>query len=107
MTKPPNRGKPVKHENVIHQIETSGSRCHARIRLLSLEKLPIVLKEIDFILDAGYSTRSNSEYSSPIYLVSKKDTGKFRLVGDYRSLEQQILPNRYPTPSVQKLYCIA
>ena len=53
------------------------------------------------MLKAGYITRSSSEYSSPIYLVPKKETGIFRLVGDYRALNQQIIPDRYPTPSVQ------
>ena len=67
------------------------------------ENLQIVQKEIDFMLKAGYITRSSSEYSSPIHLVPKKETGKFRLVGDYRALNQQTTPDRYPTSSVQNL----
>ena len=54
-------------------------------------------------LKAGYITRSSSEYSFPIHLVLTKETGKFRLVGDYRALNQQTIPYRYPTPSVQNL----
>ena len=102
LTKPPNRDKPVKHD-VVHEIETNGYPCHARARPLTPEKLQIVQEEIDFMLKAGYITRSSSEYSSPIHLVPKKETGKFRLVGDYRALNQQTTPDRYPTPSVQNL----
>ena len=102
LTTPPNRDKPVKHD-VIHEIETNGYPCHARARPLTPEKLQIVQEKIDFMLKAGYITRSKSEYLSPIYLVPKKETGKFRLVGDYRALNQQTIPNRYPTPSVQNL----
>ena len=42
-------------------------------------------------------------YSSPIHLVPKKETSKFRLISDYRALNQQTTPDRYPTPSAQNL----
>ena len=36
-------------------------------------------------------------------MVPKGETGKFRLVGNYRVLNQQTIPDLYPTPSVQHL----
>ena len=36
-------------------------------------------------------------------MVPKGETGKFRLVGDYRVFNQQTIPDLYPTPSVQHL----
>ena len=71
LTKPPNSDKPVKHD-VVHEIETNGYPCHACAYPLTSEKLQIVQKEIDFMLKAGYITRSSSEYLSPIHLVPKK-----------------------------------
>ena len=99
LTKPSNRNKPVKHD-VVHEIETNGYPRHARARPFSPKTFQ---EEIDFMLKAGYITRSSSEYSSPIHLVPKKETGKFRLARDYRVLNQQTIPDRYPTPSVQNL----
>ena len=85
LSKPPNRDKPVKHD-VVHEIEINGYPCHAQARPLTPEKLRIIQEEINFMLKAGCITRSSSEYSSPIHLVPKKETGKFRLNGDYRAL---------------------
>ena len=102
LTRPPNKNKLVKHD-VVHEIDTTGYPCHARARPLSPEKIDIVKHEVDYLLDAGIIRRSNSAYSSPLHLVPKKDTGKFRLVGDYRALNLHTVPDRYPTPSVQSL----
>ena len=57
LIKPPNRDKPVKHD-VVHEIETNGYPCQARARPLTPRKLRIVQEEIDFMLKAGYITRS-------------------------------------------------
>ena len=51
------------------------------------------------MLKSGIIQRSNSEYSCPIHLVSKKDTGEFLLVGDYRVLKKQTGLDRFPIPS--------
>lgn len=43
----------------------------------------------------GIVTETNSSYSSPVLLVTKKD-GEPRLVVDYRKLNQQILKKNFP-----------
>ena len=53
--------------------------------------------------EIGIISRSNSNYASPLHLVPKKNSGKFPLVGDYRNLNRQTIPDLYPTPSVQSL----
>ena len=102
LTKPPNKVKPVKH-NVVHHIVTNGHPCSTRSRQLSPEKLAIVQEEIDYLLETGVISRSSSLFSSPLHMVPKGETGKFRLVGDYRVLNQHTIPDLYPTPSVQHL----
>ena len=102
LTKPPNKVKPVKHD-VVHHIVTNGHPCSARSRQLSPEKLAIVQEEIDYLLETGVISRSSSPFSFPLHILPKGETGKFRLVGDYRVLNQQTIPDLYPTPSVQHL----
>ena len=102
LTRPPNKEKSIKHD-VVHDIITTGYPCHARARPLPPDKLEVVRNEIEYLLEAGIISRSNSNYASPLHLVPKKDSGKFRLVGDYRNLNRQTIPDLYPTPSVQSL----
>ena len=102
LTRPPNKEKPIKHD-VVHDIVTTGYPCHAGARPLPPDKLEIVRNEIEYLLEAGIISRSNSNCASPLHLVPKKDSEKFRLVGDYRNLNRQTIPDLYPTPSVQSL----
>ena len=98
----PNKHKPVKH-SVVHHIVTKGYPSSSRPRQLSLEKLEFVKKEIDYLLESGIISRSESAVSSALHLVPKGQPGNFRLVGDYRKLNQQTVPDRYSTPSVTHL----
>ena len=102
LTRPPNKEKPIKHD-VVHDIVTTGYLCHAHARPLPPDKLEVVRNEIEYLLEADIISRSNSNYASSLHLVPKKDSGKFRLVGDYRNLNRQTIPDLYPTPSVQSL----
>ena len=70
LTTTPNKHKPVKH-SVEHHIITGGYPCSSRPRQLSPEKLEFVKKEIDYLLESGIISRSES----PIFgftLVSKR-----------------------------------
>ena len=102
LMRPPNKEKPIKHD-VLHDIVTTSYPYYARARPLPPDKLEVVRNEIEYLLEAGIISRSNSNYASPLHLVPKKDSGKFRLVGDYRNLNRQNVPDLYPTPSVQSL----
>ena len=100
LTRPPNKEKPIKHD--VHDIVTIGYACQARARPLPPDKLEVVRNEIEYLLEAGIINRSNSNYASSLHLFPKKNSGKFRLVGDYRNLNRQTIPDLYPTP-VQSL----
>ena len=102
LTTPPNKHKPVKH-SVVHHIVTKGYLSSSRPRQFSPEKLEFVKKEIDYLLERGIISRSESPVSSALHLVPKGQPGNFRLLGDYRKLNQQTVPDRYPTPSVTHL----
>ena len=56
-----------------------------------------------YLLESGIISRSEFPVSSALHLVPKGQPGNFRLVADYRKLNQQTVPDRYPTPSVTHL----
>ena len=66
---------------------------------LNPEKTKIVNEEVDYMLQNGLITESNSPWSSPVVLV-KKDHGQFRLCFDYRKVNSVTKTDSYPIPRV-------
>ena len=87
----------IKH-GVSHHIVTTGPPVKSRVRRLSPERLQFVKDEIDQLLADGILVPSSSPYASPIHIVPKSEPGKFRMVGDYRALNNATQPDRYPLP---------
>ena len=61
---------------------------------------PEVKSYIEDLLNRGWITHSQSNYSSPVVCVRKKD-GSLRLCVDYRQLNKHTIPDRHPLPRVQ------
>ena len=85
---------------VLHPIITRGPPVKARVRRLSLEQLSFVKKEIGALLDAGVLIPSSSPFASAIHIIPKKQPGQFRMVGNYRALNNITQPDRYPLPFI-------
>lgn len=66
---------------------------------LSLTEKLKVRDIIDDLLSKGIIRESESEYSSPIILVKKKD-GSDRMCVDYRALNRITVKDRYPLPLI-------
>lgn len=66
-----------------------------------------VKKQIDKMLDQGIIRPSYSPWSSPIWIVPKKADAsgktKWRLVVDYRKLNEQTIDDRYPLPNITEI----
>ena len=71
-------------------------------RLPECQRKP--LKDLlDKLQNEGIIRPSSSEWSAPIILVPKKTPGQYRLVVDYRALNDIIKKDNYPLPRVDDL----
>lgn len=99
----------VNHESVasttdnyrpeIRIILKNDKQFYFRPRRLSFFEKGCLQKMLDDMLNKGIIRRSNSEYSSPIVLVKKKN-GDLRMCVDYRELSKYVVKDRYPLPLI-------
>ncbi|CAH2084649.1 unnamed protein product [Euphydryas editha] len=66
---------------------------------LSPDERQVVRNKIDELLRANIIRRSSSPFASPILLVKKKD-GTDRMCVDYRELNDNTVPDRFPLPLI-------
>ena len=69
---------------------------------MSPVELSKVRKHLDEYLSKGWIIASTSSYGAPILFAKKKD-GTLRMCIDYRPLNQQKRPDKYPLPRINNL----
>ncbi|KAL4141973.1 hypothetical protein QTP88_004509 [Uroleucon formosanum] len=79
---------------------------------LSLSEIKEIEKQTKDLLEAGIIEHSSSAYSSPIFLVPKgqpqgtknKTASEYRMVLDYRGVNEKTLKEAFPLPILQNIY---
>ena len=99
LTRPTTKGEPVKH-GITHKKVTKGYPVFARPRRLSPDELVTARRDFNEMIKLGVIEPSDSEWSSALYMVPKKNR-HWSLCGDCRSLNAQTVADRYPIPHIQ------
>lgn len=102
-------GQPLGFTNKIqHQIRTTDDEpvFTKQYRYPPIHKEEII-KQVKELEANGIIEPSNSPYSSPLWIVPKKDDSKgnkkWRMVIDYRSLNEKSIGDAYPLPNITEI----
>ena len=86
----------------IHRIElNSDTPIKSRAYRIPYVQKAVVEEEIAKMLKIGVIQRSNSDWSSPIVLVKKKDN-TVRFCVDYRKVNEKTVKDNYPMPFIEE-----
>jgi len=90
---------------VKHQIRTGDDiPVYARPYRYAFKERQEVKKQIEKLLDQKIIRHSHSPWSAPVWLVPKKKDAsgerKWRMVVDYRKLNEKVIKDRYPMPII-------
>ena len=103
---PSRRSRIIRH-SIIALVETTTEMpVTARARKFSSEKFRGLQAEIKRLLDQGILERSQSAWSCPIVMVSKKD-GSFRLCADLVALNKILKVQKHSLPNINDFMSLA
>ena len=98
VAKPPQYQQQLKHD-VVHHIETLGPPAFQKVRRLRPDLRQEVKDYFDEAVTMGLCRPSKSQWAAPLVPVQAKGK-KLRIVGDYKRLNAQTKPDRYPIPNL-------
>ncbi len=101
LTQPPQYSDVLSHD-VVHYITTKGPPVFDKPRRLQPSIFNVVKTEFSNMIASGMCRVSKSQWASPIVVIKKG--GKNRVVGDYRKLNAQTVPDRYPLPRLHDAF---
>ncbi|GKT33668.1 hypothetical protein ADUPG1_002584, partial [Aduncisulcus paluster] len=84
------------------ELKDPNAVIYAVPRKLSPKKRMILEELVKELLGKGFIRPSSSPYASPVVIVPKKNN-QYRLCVDFRKLNEEIIPIRYPLPRIDDL----
>lgn len=81
------------------ELKDNAVRRKAKPYRLSTKQEETVRKNVQELFDGGHIQHSNSDFTSSVFLVPKKD-GTERMVTDYRFLNSQLKHDHYPLSNI-------
>ena len=90
--------RPINHK-IEHSIQVNGKPPAFRPRRLNPRMFTIAQNAFNDLLDQDIIEPSDSEFASPLHMVPKQNS--YRVVGDYRSLNDITVRDNYPLPHLQ------
>ena len=85
--------------DTLHYIQTKGPPIKQRPRRRGPDKLEALRSELKILQELGIFRPSSSPWGSPVHMV-KKSNGAWRVVGDYRRLNQVTIKDSCPIPYI-------
>ena len=90
--------------DVRHKFELTNDRpIFQKLRRVPPAYNAVIKKEVDHLLETGIITRTESSWTSPVVIVTKKD-GNPRFCVDYRRLNAVMKRDRWPMPRVDEIF---
>jgi hypothetical protein len=84
------------------QLDSSANLSAAKLYQLTEDQRQVLLDTLQREVGAGRIRPSNAPYGSPMFFVPKKD-GRWRMVVDYRKLNQATIADAYPLPLINQI----
>jgi hypothetical protein len=100
--RPPNPNLPA--ATIRLREDWSGIAPYRRPMKMSAQELEVLKQQLQELLDKGIIRPSASPFGAPVMIIPKPhQPGKFRMIVDYRALNELTVADKYPLPDVPSI----
>jgi hypothetical protein len=93
---------PLREYDMKIDLRPSAKLAAAKLYQLSDDQRKVLLETLEREMAAGRIRPSKASYGSPMFFVPKKD-GRWRMVVDYRKINEETIPDAYPLPLISQI----